>query len=424
MQHLADLHVHSRFSRACSSALSIKTLEKWAKIKGVTLLGTSDFTHPEWIKELKDNLVEDESGVLKTSSGFPFILQTEISLIYTQGDKGRRVHQVVLAPNFEVVDQITEYLKKNGRIDYDGRPIFKISSDKFVYDLRKISQDIEVIPAHIWTPWFSMFGSKSGFDSLQECFKDQEKYVHAIETGMSSDPPMNWRLKQLDRINILSFSDAHSFWPWRLGREATIFDFKKLTYANLLRAIRTGEGLTGTVEVDPGYGKYHFDGHRNCNITMTPAEALKHKNICPNCKRELTLGVAHRVEDLADRAEDYQRPNAKPFHTLLPISEVLSSMINKAISTKTVWKEYNKLLKRFGSEYEILLNAPENKLAEEVHPKIANAIMLNREGKLKVKPGYDGVYGELIMSDGVNEKELLAEEQKSSPLQKGLGEFL
>jgi len=397
-------------------------MEKWAKIKGVNMLGTSDFTHPEWINELKDHLVEDDSGILKTSSGFPFVLQTEISLIYSQANKGRRIHNVVLAPSFEIVDQITEFLKKHGRVDYDGRPIFKIPCNDFVYELRRISYDIEVIPAHIWTPWFSLFGSKSGFDSLHECFKDQDQYIHAIETGLSSDPPMNWRLSQLDRLNIVSFSDLHSFWPWRLGREATIFELKELTYENLLRALRSGEGLQGTIEVDPSYGKYHFDGHRNCNVVMTPKEAFEHKNICPKCKNELTLGVAHRVEELADRKEGFKRQNAKPFHTMLPLSEILSTMLNKTISAKIVWKEYNKLLRRFGSEYNILIDAPEDKLKETVHKKIAEAIIKNRAGELKVEPGYDGVYGELAI-EGINEKEIEEEAKKPEPQQKGLSEF-
>ncbi|MFH1589012.1 MAG: endonuclease Q family protein [archaeon] len=422
MRYIADLHIHSKHSRACSIDLDIKNLEKWAKVKGVDMLGTGDFTHPEWIKELKNHLVEDDTGILKTTSGFPFVLQTEISLIYTQADKGRRVHNVVLAPNFEVVEQITDYLKKHGRVDYDGRPIFKIPAHDFVYNLRKISLDIEVIPAHIWTPWFSMFGSKSGFDSMHECFKDQEKYIHAIETGISSDPPMNWRVSQLDKKNILSFSDLHSFWPWRMGREATIFELKKQTYADLLKAIRVGDGLQGTIEVDPSYGKYHFDGHRNCNVVMDPKDSLKNNNQCPACKREMTLGVAHRVEELADREVGCKRDDMKPFHTLLPLSEVLSSMMNKGIASKTVWKEYNKLLKKFGSEFNILMDTPENKLKEEVHPKIAEAIILNRAGKIKVKPGYDGVYGELEL-EPIDKKEVEAEEYRKEPDQKSLTDF-
>ena len=218
MKIIADIHIHSRFSRATSKQLNIQNLEKYAKIKGVELLGTGDFTHPEWIKELKQELKEDGSGILKTKTGFPFILQTEISLIYTQDGSGRRVHLIVLASNFEVVEKITEYLKTHGRVDYDGRPIFKIPCDEFVRELKKISEEIEVIPAHIWTPWFSLFGSKSGFDSVEECFKEQSKHIFALETGLSSDPAMNWRLSALDKYTLVSNSDLHSFWPWRIGR--------------------------------------------------------------------------------------------------------------------------------------------------------------------------------------------------------------
>jgi len=409
------LHIHSKYSRACSANLDIPNLEKWARIKGVNLLGTADFTHPEWIKHLKEKLTEDETGILKTQSGFNFVLSTEISLIYSQADKGRRVHHVVLAPSFEVVDQITEYLKKHGRVDYDGRPIFKIPSHEFIYELRKISENIEVIPAHIWTPWFAMFGSKSGFDSVHECFKDQEKYIHAVETGLSSDPPMNWRLKQLDRYNLVSFSDSHSFWPWRIGREATLLEMKSLTYSNILRALRVGEGLTGTVEVDPSYGKYHYDGHRNCNIVMDPSKAIANNNICPVCKKPMTLGVAHRVEELADRPIGYKPKNAKKYHTLLPISEILSKMTGKALATKTVWTEYNKLIKSFGSEYKILLDAKEESLGSVVHPKIARAIINNRHSSLNVNPGYDGVYGELELDE--------IEIKKAKARQKSLGDF-
>jgi len=366
-------------------------MEKWAKIKGVEVLGTSDFTHPEWIKEIKNHLVEDDSGVLKTTTGFPFILQTEISLIYTQAGKGRRVHVVILAPNFAVVEQITEYLKRHGRVDYDGRPIFKIPAHDLVYELRNISPEIEVIPAHIWTPWFSMFGSNSGFDSIHECFKDQAKNIHVLETGLSSDPPMNWRLSQLDNYGLVSFSDSHSFWPWRLGREATILDLKKLNYKEILRALRTFEGLSGTVEVNPAYGKYHVDGHRNCGVIMNPSEAIKNNNICPVCKKPLTLGVAHRVEELADRKLGFRPKNARDFHTLIPLSEVIAKLIGKSVATKSVWQEYNKLLKEFKSEYKILLSAPREELIKHTHEKIADAIMKNRIGGLKIKPGYDGV---------------------------------
>nr|AIF18664.1 DNA/RNA helicase [uncultured marine group II/III euryarchaeote KM3_83_G03] len=385
---ITDLHIHSRYSRACSKDLSIKNLEKWAKIKGVDVLGTGDFTHPEWLKELKDELVEDETGILRTKTGFPFMLTVEISQIYTDV-KGRRIHNVITAPNFDVVDQITAYFLTHGRIDYDGRPIFKIPCPDLIENMRSISKDIEVIPAHVWTPWFSLFGSKSGFDSVEEAFKDQAKHIHALETGLSSDPDMNRTISNLDKYNLVSFSDSHSFWPWRLGREATIFDVE-LKYKNFLKALRTGKGLSKTIEVDPNYGKYHVDGHRACGVIMEPNESKKNDNICPVCKKELTLGVLHRVEALADREEPINIPD---FIRLLPLSEIISTVIGKNLSTKSVWDIYWPLITKFGNEYKILLEAPLEELDKVVDRKIANAIILNREGKISVTPGYDGIYG-------------------------------
>ncbi|MFC1741574.1 endonuclease Q family protein [Nanoarchaeota archaeon] len=404
MNLVADLHVHSKHSRGCSTALDIANLEKYARIKGVDLLGTGDFTHPIWIKELKSKLSEDGSGVLRTASGFPFVMQTEISLVYSQGGKGRRVHNVVLAPSIDVAEQITDELKKRGRVDYDGRPIFKIPCIDFVEMVHGISAKTEVIPAHIWTPWFSLFGSKSGFDSISEAFGDQLKHVHAIETGLSSDPPMNWRLSQLDKMQIVSFSDLHSYWPWRIGRESTLLDFgrKEVTYDLVLKALRTGEGIAGTVEVDPAYGKYHEDGHRNCNVCMTPKESLAINKVCPNCGRGMTIGVHHRVEELADRPEGYKRADAKPFYSLIPLSELIANVFGRGIATKRIWEEYHKIA-ALGSEMDVLLNIPFEKLAEVTTEKMAKAILLNREGKIKIKPGYDGVYGIPLFEEKMRE---------------------
>ena len=305
MRFVADLHVHSRHARATSRNLNLENLEKYARIKGVDLLGTGDFTHPEWIRELRSGLREDGSGILKTSSGFPFVLQTEVSLVYTQGGRGRRIHHLILAPDFEVVKQITDYLLTKGRVDYDGRPIFGMSSIELAEKLSEISRDCELIPAHAWTPWFGVFGSESGFDSLKECFDDKTKLIHAIETGMSSDPEMNWRVSALDNVTLTSNSDLHSFWPWRLGREANVIEMEKPSYGGILAAIRERKGLVETIEVDPGYGKYHVDGHRNCGVSMSPAESAKLKKICPKCRRPLTIGVLNRVEELADREEGF-----------------------------------------------------------------------------------------------------------------------
>lgn len=394
---IADLHIHSKYSRACSTSLDIPNLERYARIKGLDILGTGDFTHPKWIQELKSSLTENDNGILKTKSGFNFVLQTEISLIYSQGGKGRRVHNIVLAPSFEVVRQISEALGKRGRLDYDGRPIFNIPCPEFVDIMMNISKDIEIIPAHAWTPWFSLFGSNSGFDSLKECFQDRANYIHAIETGLSSDPPMNWRLSQLDDISIVSFSDSHSFWPWRIGREATIFDLE-LSYKNLLKAIRMREGLSSTVEVDPNFGKYHLTGHRLCNIKLTPKEALKYNNICPVCGRPLTVGVLQRVEELADRPEGFKSKNAKPFYSVIPLSEILAALFDKAVSTKVVWQEYNKLVNHFGSEFEVLLFVSFDDLKKVTDEKIAEAIIKNRNHEIKISAGYDGVYGEPIFN--------------------------
>jgi uncharacterized protein (TIGR00375 family) len=405
MKILTDLHIHSRFSRATSKDLSIENLEKWARIKGLDLLGTGDFSHPEWIKELKRELSEEGSGILKTKGGFPFILTNEVSLMYTQDGKGRRVHLVLLAPSFDIVNQITAYLLSHGRIDYDGRPIFKIPCDQFVEDMMKISRDIEVIPAHAWTPWFGVFGSDTGFDSMEQAFRDQVKYIHAFETGMSSDPEMNWRLPMLDKYSILSFSDSHSFWPWRLGREATSFNLKKLDYKEIIGAIRAKE-VDFTIETSPNYGKYHFDGHRLCKFSCSPEESRKLKGICPVCHKDLVIGVMNRVGELADknRPEGYKPVWAKPFKTLLPLHEILSGLLGSAMATKKVWQEYNKLIFEFKTEFNILLNVPQGELVKITSPSIANAIIKNREGKIKVKPGFDGEYGVAIFEEEKQER--------------------
>ena len=762
---LFDLHIHSKYSRATGKDLDLKNLEKYAKIKGIDVLGTGDFTHPKWIEEIKTNLRED-NGILYSKTNFPFLLQTEISLMYSQGGKGRRVHNIILAPSLETVKQINEALGKKGRLDYDGRPIFNISCIEFVDMMRKISEDIEIIPAHCllgnslvhtnysikkiseilvgdlvythnnkwqkvikilsrkysgllynikpwcwteglevtpehplyaiksykcswikglckkncsklsecknkrfndylkewvpavelkkgdflvyprfntikttrdfnnikitkslcrligyylaegytirdegigfsfnknekryiddviylidnifkkskftiderkskdiifysreinnffkqfynsstrrafskrlpyfmlelptslqveilngwyrgdkgytisrelinqmkiiclrlgiipnirvdlaskhkergkhfignrvinanydlyclgnlsffedkfgllneeefcrfktkmvrrhgwidkdyiylpirninkrsytgdvfnldvekdnsyvsefasihncWTPWFGVFGSATGFDSLEEAFGDNVKYIHAIESGLSSDPEMNWRISKLDNINLLSFSDLHSYWPWRIGREATIFDVK-LNYKAVLNAIRTGEGLKGTIEVDPSYGKYHWDGHRNCNIRIDP-EKVKDK-ICPVCGKQLTIGVLRRVNELADREYGFRPKNAKEFKRIIPLSEIISNVISKGIATKGVWDVYNKLIQTFGNEMNILLKVSKDDLLKVVDNKLVNAILLNREGKIEFSPGYDGEYG-------------------------------
>ncbi len=392
----ADLHIHSKYSRATSKNLDLENLEKWAKVKGIDLLGTGDFTHQLWLKELKAKL-ENRDGIFYSKTGFKFILTGEISLVFTQGH-GRRVHLVLFAPDFEAVDGINAYLDTKGRRDYDGRPIFSISCEEFVKQMKKISDKIEVIPAHVWTPWFGVLGSESGFDSLKEAFLSQADKVYAIETGMSSDPAMNWKISELNNKAIVSFSDSHSFWPWRLGREATIFsDVKK--YDDIIDQIRNNT-ILGTVETDPGYGKYHWDGHRLCNFSVSPSETKKLNGICPVCKKPLIIGVETRVDKLEN--QDIKKyPKRKKFYKILPLHELISASVGTGVNTKKVWAVYDPLIKEFGNEFNVLLYADREKLGKFVSSEILELIMLNRDGKIEVKPGYDGVYGVVVIGGKV-----------------------
>lgn len=409
MKIFADLQLHSRFSRACSKYITLNNLEKYAKIKGLNLLSTADFQHPLWNKEIKQNLEEDENGILWSKNKFPFIWGTEISLMYS--DNGRRaVHLLVFAPNGDVADQVIESLGKRGRLDYDGRPIFGIPCPEFVEIMKEIDDKIEIVTAHSFTPFFGVAGSKSGFDSLEECFKDKVGKIYAIESGMSADPSMIRLISKLDKFTILSFSDAHSFYPWRIGREATKFDVKDLTYKNILKAMRTGEGIEETIEVDPSYGRYHIDGHRNCNIFFEPKETKKLDGICPKCNKPLTIGVLSRILDLADRDRSINVPK---FRKLIPLHELISAVYDiKQLESKKVWEIYNLLIKNFKNEFNILLNVNEDELKKVVNEKLVKVIIMNREGKLNIKAGFDGVYGQVVL----NPKDKIK-------TQKSLGEF-
>lgn len=418
MVHLtiyADLHIHGSHSRGTSNKLSIPKLEEYAKLKGINVLGTGDFTHPEWLEHLKEHLTQKENGTLETKNGFTFLLQTELSSIYKQDGKTRKIHQVILAPSFEIVEQIQDKLKQEGRIDYGGRPIFGLTAPEMVELVKETDKRCEIIPAHIWTPWFSLYGANSGFDSMEACYQDQTKHINALETGLSSDPPMNWRLSELDDITMVSNSDAHSYWPWRIGREANAFDLDEPDYDGILNAIRTRENFEFTIEVDPSYGKYHWDGHRKCDVRFSPEEAREHDNVCPECGKTLTIGVMHRVLELADRKEPKKPKGAHDYRTLLPLSELLSRVMDYGVSTKTVWRKFNALTGRkeqnensqHCSELEVLLEMPEQELENRTDKTIAEAILLNRREELCVKSGYDGVYGEAeIDLSGKGQKKL------------------
>jgi uncharacterized protein (TIGR00375 family) len=410
---IADLHIHSRFSRATSKNLDLANLVKWARVKGVSLLGTGDISHEKWLSEIREKLSE-KNGIYYYSDEkgkFPFILSGEISLVFTQGGKGRRVHLVYLVPNLEANDKINKFLDSKGRRDYDGRPIFSISCEDFVKILMDIDSRIEVIPAHVWTPWFGVFGSESGFDSLKDAFASQWNNVHAIETGMSSDPEMNWKIKELEEKAIVSFSDAHSFWPWRLGREATIFNKPKsgeISYDLIIDQIRN-KTFKSTIETEPGYGKYHWDGHRICNFSCSPKQTQEIGGICPVCKKELIIGVENRVEKLTNNKGVPK--NAKHYFKILPLHELIAFYLKTKVESKKTWAIYDKLIGKFNNEINILLRVDKNVLtaylANEKLEGLGDLIIDNRIANLKVKPGYDGVYGQLVSKEAGSQKTLV-----------------
>jgi uncharacterized protein (TIGR00375 family) len=399
----ADLHIHSRFSRACSKDLNIINLVKWARIKGLGLMGTGDFTHNEWLEEIKSSLKERE-GIYwyKDEKGeFPFILTSEISLIYSKNGKGHSVHLVYLAPSIETVNKINAWLDTKGRRDYDGRPIFKISCRDFAAKMEEIDPRIEVIPAHIWTPYFGVFGSESGFNSLEEAFEDKTYLIHAIETGISSDPKLNWKIKDLDNISIVSFSDSHSYWPYRIGREATIFSKEKnggISYNTIINQIRN-KSYIGTIETDPAYGKYHYDGHSKCNFSSSFEDTIKLNGKCPVCGKDLIVGVEYRINELTKNGNANPK-NKKCFFSILPLHEIISLSIGVGMNSKGCWNIYNSLIDKFGNEFNVLLTVSSEEIMNVTQNELLTKLIIrNRNGEIKVKPGYDGLYGVAILDD-------------------------
>ena len=401
---IADLQIHSKYARATSNNISIENLEKYARIKGLDLLGVGDFQHPLRRQEIDEKLKENDNGILRTKTGFAFLWQTEVSLMFSQGGKRRAVHLLIFAPNTNIADKITGYLGTKGRLDYDGRPIFGMSCSDLVRDLKEIDDKIEIIPAHCMTPWFGLFGSQSGFDSLKDCFEDQTNHIYAIESGMSADPKMLWKLKE--NVNIVSFSDAHSYWPWRIGREATIFEFNELSYNNIIKAIRTGKGLKATIETPPEYGKYHFDGHRDCNFSCSPEETEKLNEICPKCNKKLILGVDYRIKKLK-KEQETSEDKRKPYYSLLPLHEVIGLATGISITSKNGWKIYNELIEKFETEFNILIRVDKEMLLQVIKNELlVDLIIKNREGNIKIKPGYDGVYGVPLIKKQEEQKKL------------------
>ena len=410
MKFVADLHIHSRFSRATSRDMTFDNLALWAKVKGISLLATGDFTHPEWFFLIKQKLEPRGDGFfnLKNPNFTPddpmlkefsvskedvsFILSTELSFIYSKNGRVRKIHLLLLAPDLETAERLNRRLSSVGNLHSDGRPILGFDAKIFLKMVLEVSPRCMVIPAHIWTPWFSLFGANSGFDAIEECFEELTPHIFALETGLSSDPPMNWRLSALDRFVLVSNSDAHS--PSRIGREANVFD-TEFSYDGLVRALKSKdpERFLFTVEFFPEEGKYHYDGHRDCGVVLSPAETLKYRNLCPKCGKKLTIGVLHRVEELADRSESDPKPPKIPYRNLIPLNEIIGEALNKTSECQSVWEIYFKFLREFGTEFKVLTEVPKEELARLQPETISQGISLMRQGKVQVSPGYDGNYG-------------------------------
>lgn len=404
MYYYTDLHIHSKYSRATSKSLNLEELAIWAKKKGLNVIGTGDFTHPAWFEEIKEKLVETDDGTFRLkpeiekqiNANVKFILTVEISTIYKKWDKTRKVHHVVFVPDLKTATNFREKLGAIGNIKSDGRPILGLDSRNLLETVLESGENSYIIPAHIWTPWFSVLGSKSGFDSIEDCYGDLSDHIFALETGLSSDPEMNWHVSKLDKFRLVSNSDAHS--ASKLAREATVFNIEP-NYYSIMNALKTGEGYTGTVEFFPEEGKYHEDGHRKCNICLTPEETKKYNGICPICGKPLTIGVLSRVNELSDRKKITTLPKtAGKVFSLVPLQEIISEIKGVGPSSKSVTTEYEKLINEFGSELNILQNIPLDELSK-TSPLLKEAISRLRQGKVIKQAGFDGEYGSIKLFD-------------------------
>jgi len=409
MRFIADFHLHSKYSRATSQEMNLENLDKWAKIKGIKVLGTSDFTHSEWFKNLKEKLEPAEPGLFKLRGsqpvGYPesetrFILTTEVSCVYPKRGRLRKIHLILFSSSFETCEKINTHLAWIGNLKADGRPILGLEAKELVKIVLNISEDCLIVPSHCLTPWFGIFGSKSGFDSIEECFEEYSKYIFALETGLSADPGLIWRIPDGRKVTLISCSDAHS--PLRIGREANVFD-TEISYFAIIEAIKSKnpQKFLYTIEFFPQEGKYHYDGHRLCGISLSPQESKKSGNICPNCGKPLTIGVLNRVEELADRPDGFKPENAIPFKSLIPLEEIIADALGTMIGTKQVEEEYKNLIEKFDNEFNVLIDVSRSELEAVSLPEITEGIMRVREGKVNIEPGYDGVYGKIrIFSKG------------------------
>ena len=413
MKFVADLHIHSKFSRATSRDMTLDTLASWAKVKGISLLATGDFTHPEWLFLLKEKLEPRGNGFFRLKNPLPqdneylkeiwfspddisFILSTEISFIYSKRDKVRKIHLILLAPDFESVDKINKKLSGLGNLRSDGRPILGMDAKQLMRIVADLCPACVVIPAHIWTPWFSLFGANSGFDSIEECFEEMTPFIFVLETGLSSDPAMNWRLSRLDKYTLVSNSDAHS--PSKIGREANVFD-TEFSYKGVVDALkkRDPERFLYTIEFFPEEGKYHYDGHRKCGVIFSPKETIQHKYLCPLCGKKLTVGVMHRVEELSDRKEGVSSPSRIPFKNLIPLNEIIAEALEKTADCKSVWDVYFRFIHEFRDEQTILIEVPISELSRVNPERVSIGVDRMRRRKVKIIPGHDGCFGKISL---------------------------
>jgi uncharacterized protein (TIGR00375 family) len=392
--------------------MNVQSLVQYSTQKGLSVIGTGDFTHPRWLKELDDQLEEHLNTNLFKPKGtlaekISFMLTAEVCTSFTYEEKSKRIHHLLFTPDFDSAKQVSEKLAKFGDLESDGRPSLRMSPSELVEEVKEASKMNVIVPAHIWTPWFSLFGSKSGFERIEDCYQDMTKHIFALETGLSSDPPMNWRLSALDNYTLISNSDSHSPYPYRIGREANVFDLEEISYREIIDSIRLKDKnrFKFTIETHPAYGKYHWTGHRKCNITMSPQDSKRLNGICPVCRRKMTRGVDERVDELADRYEAFKPETTIEYKHLMPLHEIIAKSLGiQQIYSSSVWRVFELLIGRFGDEYTVMLEAPKDEIALVSNDELANAIMMVRDDKIAVIPGYDGVYGKLISpEDNVGE---------------------
>lgn len=417
MRIIADLHIHSPYSRAVSKEMTLENLDHWARLKGITVMGTGDFTHPKWMKEIREKLEPAEPGLYRLKKKFlneaersqatRFMLTVEISSIYSKGGRARRIHNLIFAPSVATAEKINKHLGWLGNLKSDGRPILGLDSMELAKIVFNIDLEAALIPAHAWTPWFSVFGSMSGFDSLEECFEEFTPKIFAIETGLSANPAMNWRLSKLDQIALISNSDSHSL--QRIGREANVFE-TEISYNGIIGAIRSRDPkiFLFTVEFFPEEGKYHYDGHSEHKVRMSPEETRKADGKCPVCGRKVTVGVMNRVEELADRPAGDKPETAIPFKSMVPLDEIIGDAFGVGVSSKKVKEEYQRIVGAIGSEFRALLEAPTAELKSATSAEVAEGIMRVRGGRVKIEPGYDGEYGKIKIFDDADRERFMA----------------